>query len=148
MAGSGAAAETDGAPADALDEIQCTLAFLLGDDLAEQGAQQPNFQRQRIRGAAGPDRLPVRRRRRRDASEGVACAGPAVVRASGAAAGGRWSYAEGTRCASGIAGIGSEWRAELLLGRMAQEPLIVDRQGSSEAGYSGAGSSTGSANGR
>jgi len=47
----------------------------------------------------------------------------------------------------GIAGIGSEWRAELLLGRMAQEPLIVDRQGSSEAGYSGAGSSTGSATG-
>jgi hypothetical protein len=51
-----AAAEPDRRPADALDEVEEVAAGLLGDDLAEQRAEEADLRRERIADAAGADR--------------------------------------------------------------------------------------------
>ncbi len=47
--------DADGQLAHALDEVQEVLAGLLGDDLAEEGAEQLDLPRQRVGGAGGAD---------------------------------------------------------------------------------------------
>ena len=49
------AAQRDRPPADPLDELEQLRTGLLRDDLAEQRAEQPDLDRERVAGAGRPD---------------------------------------------------------------------------------------------
>ena len=48
------AAEPDGGAADALDELEQVATGLFGDDLAEERAEQPDLEGERVTGSPGP----------------------------------------------------------------------------------------------